>query len=79
MMSRMRTVIAGVAMSVGFAGTVSAQALRDGCPSGPIRDRFAEFGRTGQMPPDLGQWLDAPAAQHVEPWSPFDNVDYVDT
>lgn len=39
--------------------------------------RFVEFGRTGQMPPDLGRWLSTPDAQYVEPWSPFDNVDYV--
>ncbi|MBF9043726.1 MBL fold metallo-hydrolase [Rhodobacterales bacterium HKCCE4037] len=58
-------------------GGASAQALFDGCPSGPILQRFAEFGRTGQMPPDLGQWLNTPGAQYVEPWSPFDNVDYV--
>ncbi|MFK8080240.1 MAG: MBL fold metallo-hydrolase [Granulosicoccus sp.] len=54
----------------------SAQ-LFDGCPSEPILERFEEFGKTGRMPPDLGKWLNTPDAQYIEPWKPFDNVDYV--
>lgn len=67
----------GVALAVGLAMPVSAQALFDGCPSDQIMERFADFGRTGQMPPDLGRWLNTPDAQYIEPWSPFDNVDFV--
>lgn len=55
---------------------VSAE-LFDGCPSKPILERFVEFGKTGKMPKDLGMWLNTPAAQAIEPWKPFDNVDYV--
>ncbi|MCY0093731.1 MBL fold metallo-hydrolase [Hoeflea ulvae] len=55
----------------------SAQPLFDGCPSGPILERFTDFGRSGKMPPDLGKWLNDADAQKVEPWKPFDNVDYV--
>lgn len=65
------------AMGVGFAGAASAESLFDGCPSGPIIQRFIEFGQTGKMPPDLGKWLSMSADQYVEPWKPFDNVDYV--
>ena len=54
-----------------------AQSLFDGCPSGPILERFVDFGRSGKMPPDLGKWLNTPENQKVEPWKPFDNVDYV--
>lgn len=75
--ANLRRVIAGLAMSAACAGTASAQQLFEGCPSGPILERFGEFGRTGQMPPDLGRWLNTPEAQYIEPWSPFDNVDYV--
>nr|WP_323771609.1 MBL fold metallo-hydrolase [Antarctobacter sp.] len=73
----MRTLMVGLALSAGIAGGASAQSLFDGCPSGPVMERFAEFGRTGQMPRDLGRWLNTPDAQYVAPWSPFDNVDYV--
>lgn len=76
-MAGMRVVIAGAALSAAFAVTAAAQPLFEGCPSGPIQQRFGEFGQTGQMPPDLGRWLNTPEAQYVEPWSPFDNVDYV--
>ena len=65
------------ALAVGLAMPAGAQALFDGCPSDEILARFVEFGRTGQMPPDLGKWLSTPDAQYVEPWSPFENVDYV--
>lgn len=48
-----------------------------GCCSADILARFVEFGRTGKMPPDLGQWLDDPEKQFIEPWQPFDNVHFV--
>lgn len=64
------------AATFGLAGTASAE-LFDGCPSQPILNKFIEFGKTGQMPKDLGKWLNTPAAQKVETWKPFDNVDYV--
>ena len=67
----------GLVAAATVGGGASAQALFDGCPSAQILDRFVEFGRTGQMPPDLGAWLNTPEAQYVEPWSAFDNVDYV--
>lgn len=51
--------------------------LFDGCPSEQILERFVDFGRTGKMPPDLGRWLNTPEAQYIEPWKPFDNVDFV--
>ena len=75
--TRIGAIMAGLAGSVALAGAASAQPLFDGCPSQPIQERFAEFGRTGKMPPDLGRWLNTPEAQHVEPWRAFDNVDYV--
>lgn len=68
---------AGLLASASLGGSVSAQALFDGCPSEEILERFVEFGRTGKMPADLGRWLSMPQAQYIEPWSPFDNVDYV--
>ncbi|UYV38045.1 MBL fold metallo-hydrolase [Rhodobacteraceae bacterium D3-12] len=71
------TVRAAALLSIGAAGAASAEPLFDGCPSGPIIQRFIEFGKTGKMPPDLGKWLNTPADQYVEPWKPFDNVDYV--
>lgn len=72
-----RTACVAALTSVGLAGTASAEPLFDGCPSGPIIQRFIEFGKTGKMPPDLGKWLNTPADQYVEPWKPFENVDYV--
>jgi len=51
--------------------------LFDGCPSEAIEAKFKEFGKTGRMPPELGQWLGDEEAQYIEPWSAFDNVDYV--
>ncbi|MCB1357967.1 MAG: MBL fold metallo-hydrolase [Maritimibacter sp.] len=69
---------AGIAAAtLAAAAPAAAQDLFDGCPSGPILERFVEFGKTGQMPPDLGKWLNTPSAQYVEPWKPFDNVDFV--
>ncbi len=68
---------AAAIVAAGFAAPVAAQSLFDGCPSGPILERFVEFGRTGKMPPELGRWLSTPDAQYVEPWAPFDNVDFV--
>ena len=72
-----RIVCATALMGAGLSGPASAESLFDGCPSGPIIQRFIEFGKTGKMPPDLGKWLNTPADQYVEPWKPFDNVDYV--
>lgn len=68
---------AAVLLSLGAVGTASAQSLFEGCPSGQIMQRFTEFGKTGKMPKDLGKWLNTPADQAVEPWKPFDNVDYI--
>ena len=64
-------------VAAGLTAPVAAQSLFDGCPSGPILERFVDFGRTGKMPPDLGRWLNTPDAQYVEPWKPFDNVEFV--
>lgn len=64
-------------MALGAGGVRAEEPLFDGCPSGPILQRFIEFGKTGEMPPDLGKWLNTPAAQKVEPWQPFDNVTFV--
>lgn len=72
-----RTACAAALLSAVGAGAASAESLFDGCPSGPIIGRFIEFGKTGKMPPDLGKWLNTPSDQYVEPWKPFDNVDYV--
>lgn len=72
-----RTICATVLATAGITGAASAQSLFDGCPSGPIIQRFIEFGQTGRMPPDLGRWLNMSADQYVEPWKPFDNVDFV--
>lgn len=65
-----------VAASLCLSTQVSAQ-LFDGCPSAPIMGKFVEFGKSGKMPKDLGKWLNTPPAQAIEPWKPFDNVDYV--
>lgn len=65
-----------VAAALFMASPAHAQ-LFDGCPSEPILDKFVEFGKTGKMPPELGKWLNTPDAQKIEPWKPFDNVDYV--
>lgn len=72
-----RTLWASALVGAGMSGAASAESLFDGCPSGPIIERFIEFGKSGKMPPDLGKWLNTPADQYVEPWKPFDNVDYV--
>lgn len=64
-------------MGLGSGSAHADDGLFDGCPSGPILQRFIDFGQTGKMPPDLGKWLNDPAAQKVEPWKPFDNVTYV--
>lgn len=72
-----QTIWATALVSAGITGAASAESLFEGCPSGPIIQRFIEFGKTGKMPPDLGKWLNTPADQYVEPWQPFDNVDYV--
>jgi len=71
------TVFCTALLAMTFAGNVSAKSLFDGCPSNPIMQRFIEFGKSGKMPRDLGKWLNTPADQKVEPWKPFDNVDFV--
>lgn len=74
----LRTALSAVAVATAsLTAPAHAQSLFEGCPSGPILERFVEFGKTGEMPRDLGQWLNTPGAQYVEPWKPFDNVDYV--
>jgi metallo-beta-lactamase class B len=60
----------------GMANPLVAQPF-EGCPSKEIRAPFEEFGRTGKMPPDLGQWLFDPKAQYIEPWKAFENVYFV--
>ncbi|MGH1416435.1 MAG: MBL fold metallo-hydrolase [Pelagimonas sp.] len=77
-MKLMTILKAGIAAAaLGTAAPAYAQDLFDGCPSGSILQRFIGFGKTGKMPPDLGKWLNTPPAQFIEPWSPFDNVDFV--
>lgn len=66
-----------IAGSLLTASNAHAQPLFDGCPSDQILERFVDFGRTGKMPADLGQWLNTPEAQYIDPWKPFDNVDFV--
>lgn len=73
---RATTLAAGVFIALSTSN-VFAESLFDGCPSKQILNRFVEFGKTGQMPRDLGKWLNTPADQKVTPWKPFDNVDYV--
>lgn len=65
------------AILLGISNVSTAESLFDGCPSGPILKRFVQFGITGVMPPDLGKWLSTPDDQYVQPWKPFDNVDFV--
>jgi len=67
---------AGFAAGMGMSTPANAK-LFEGCPSKPILGKFIEFGKTGKMPPDLGKWLNNPAAQKVDLWEPFDNVHYV--
>lgn len=54
-----------------------AAAFVDGCPSGQIMAGFSEFGKTGKMDPVMGKWLGDVGAQRIEPFKPFDNVDYI--
>jgi metallo-beta-lactamase class B len=63
-------------VATAWAKAVAAQPF-EGCPSREIAARFEDFGRTGKMPPDLGQWLSDPKAQYIEPWKAFDNVYFV--
>ncbi len=68
----------GALFAAAMCLSTSANAeLFDGCPSKPIMGKFIEFGKSGKMPKDLGKWLNTPSAQKVEPWKPFDNVNYV--
>lgn len=54
----------------------AAQAIHD-CSSSELNAAFADFGRTGKMPPELGRWLMDPAAQYEKPYRAFDNVYFV--
>jgi len=72
----MRAAACAFAAAMGGAAPATAE-LFEGCPSKPIMGKFIEFGKAGKMPKDLGKWLNTPAAQQIEPWKPFDNVDYV--
>lgn len=74
---RIDNYIKACALGIALAASPASAELFDGCPSEPILERFVEFGKTGKMPPDLGKWLNTPDAQYIEPWKPFDNVDYV--
>ena len=71
---RLATVAALVVLA--HPGAATAQPFV-GCPSRDITARFEDFGRTGNMPPDLGRWLMDPKAQYIEPWKVFDNVYFV--
>ena len=72
---------AGMAATLALVTSLSTNSasaeLFDGCPSSPILGRFIEFGKSGKMPKDLGKWLGSPKAQKMQPWKPFNNVDYV--
>ena len=49
----------------------------DGCPSAPIGAAFADFGKTGRMPPALGRWLGDRDAQRIAPFKAFDDAWFV--
>ncbi|QIZ47392.1 CAR family subclass B3 metallo-beta-lactamase [Dickeya zeae] len=59
------------------SSSATAASSLAGCPSDAINARFAEFGRTGRMPPDLNRWLNDPQAQAITPYKAFDNVYFV--
>ncbi|MGM3174105.1 CAR family subclass B3 metallo-beta-lactamase [Dickeya lacustris] len=54
-----------------------ASSSLSGCPSDAINAQFAEFGRTGRLPPALGQWLNNRQEQQIAPYKVFDNVYFV--
>ena len=63
---------------LGASMSAYAQAqVPSGCSSSEITARFAGFGKTGVMPPELGRWLFDRQAQAIEPYKAFDNVWYV--
>jgi metallo-beta-lactamase class B len=73
-----RNLATAVLLALGaLYGTLAKGQSLDGCPSKDILAKFEEFGRSGKMPPDLGQWLFDPNAQYVTPYRAFDNVYYV--
>ena len=49
----------------------------DGCPSAPIGAAFADFGKTGRMPPALGRWLNDVDGQRIAPFKVFDDAYFV--
>ncbi len=48
-----------------------------GCPSAPIGAAFADFGKSGRMPPALGRWLGELDAQRIAPFKVFDDAYFV--
>lgn len=71
------TLAAICSLATSISARAAEEPLFDGCPSDQIMSRFIEFGKTGKMPPDLGRWLNSAEGQKIEPWKPFDNVDFV--
>jgi metallo-beta-lactamase class B len=49
----------------------------DGCPSAPIGAAFADFGKTGRMPPALGRWLNDVDGQRIAAFKVFDDAYFV--
>lgn len=47
------------------------------CASSEVAAAFADFGRTGKLPPDVIHWFYDRQAQRVEPWQAFDHVYFV--
>ncbi len=76
---RLKTILKTSALATGLLACTSPASAEwfNGCSSGPILEKFVEFGKTGKMPQDLGKWLNTPESQYIEPWKPFDNVHFV--
>lgn len=71
------TIATAVMAMAGTAAVADTTQPLNGCSSAPIAQRFTEFGKTGEMPGDLGKWLNDPEQQAIAPWKAFDNVDFV--
>lgn len=69
--------LAAAVLTLLLFGIDAARAAPTSCSSKEVAAAFADFGRTGKMPPDVGRWLYDRKAQYVEPWKAFDNVYYV--
>lgn len=65
-----------VLAALGATAPVRAQPI-EGCSSKDINAAFADFGRTGKLPPEVGRWVSDPKAQYIEPYKAFDNVYFV--